>query len=98
MRNVPHPEMFESFDHDTGGIIRQVEIEAMEGSLHEYRERTLLRTPDGSVRYQDQFQIRNWTMEETLGALESAGFVPAGDLSARFAGLGADYLLMRRSS
>ena len=95
--DVPHREMFESFDHDTESIIRQVEIEPIAGSVHTYRERTLLRTGEGSVRYEDRFRIRHWTMEETLESLAAAGFVPADDVSTRFTGLGADYLLMRRS-
>jgi SAM-dependent methyltransferase len=95
--DVPQYDMFESFDHDTESIIRHVEIEPIAGPVHAYHERTVLRTPDGSIQYEDTFRIRHWTLEETLVALDAVGFVPADDISARFTGLGANYLLMRRS-
>ena len=96
--DVPCPDVVQSFDHDTGELIRRVEIETEGDSVYDYREDTVLRGVDGSTtRYRDHFRIRQWTMQEVLAALDSAGFVRAGDVAARFSGLGADYLLMRRS-
>ena len=96
--DVPHPEVFESFDYDSGEIIRHVEIDGEGDTVYDYREDTALRNGDGTTsRYQDHFRIRRWTSEEVLAALDSVGFVRAVDVAARFSGLGADYLLMRRS-
>jgi len=94
--DVPNEEVFESMEHDTGDIIREVSIEPLEGPLYRYRESTLIRTADGPTRYEDAFTLRRWTVDEIRDALARVGFEPGDDVEARFRGLGACYLLWRR--
>lgn len=93
--DIPHREMFAGFDDETGGLIRSVTIDPMGGGLHAYHESTTIRTRDGQVSYEDDFVIRYWEPEVVSRALEAHGFRATEDVSARFTGLGADYLLMR---
>jgi hypothetical protein len=69
----------------------------MGGRLYKYSEHTVVRTEKGEETYRDQFPIRRWTRSEVSDALHAAGFVAEADVSDRFAGLGADYLLMRKA-
>lgn len=94
--DVPHGSVFESFEDETGDMIRSVEIEPLGGTLHRYAENTVLRTGDGPVSYRSEFEIRRWTADELLRATGAAGFILTEDLSERFAGLGADYFWLRR--
>ena len=94
--DVPDESVFQSFDHDSADIIRGVRIEPIADSLYEYDEHTTLRTELGQVSYSDRFALRHWTKDEILAALADAGFTTADDVTRRFAGLGAEYLLMRR--
>ena len=94
--DVAHGSVFESFEDETGDMIRSVQIEPLGGTLHRYREDTVLRTGNTSVSYRSDFEIRRWTAEEVLRATGAAGFILTEDLSGRFAGLGADYFWLRR--
>jgi SAM-dependent methyltransferase len=94
--DVPHGEVFQSFDHDDDIMIRRVDVELTAPGRYTYREATALRTSDGIVRFDDHFDLRQWSMDEVLSALTARGFRAKADVSGRFAGLGADYLLMER--
>lgn len=93
--DIPHPEMFAGFDDETANLIRSVTIDPLGGGLHDYRETTTLRTPDGQESYEDRFVIRYWEPEVVSNVLERHGFRSTEDVSGRFTGLGADYLLVR---
>ena len=93
--DVPDASVFEGFDHDSGDIMRRVEIASAGASLYQFNEETTLRTDDGPQTYRDSFPIRHWRKEEILGATEQAGFVTEADVTARFEDLGAEYLLLR---
>jgi SAM-dependent methyltransferase len=94
--DVPSEGLFQGFDHDDATMIRHVEIEPRGGSRYAYLEVTTLRTPEGIVRFEDSFELRRWSVAEVVTALEAAGFHEKADVSDRFAGLGAEYLLMER--
>lgn len=93
--DVPDASVFEGFDHDTGEIMRRVDIESVGASIYQFSEETTLRTEDGPVTYRESFPIRHWTREEILDATAQSGFVTESDVAAHFAELGAEYLLLR---
>jgi SAM-dependent methyltransferase len=95
--DVPHESVFVDIDYDDDQIIRTVQICPMGGRLYKYSEHTVVRTEKGEETYRDQFPIRRWTRSEVSDALHTVGFVAEADVSDRFAGLGADYLLMRKA-
>jgi SAM-dependent methyltransferase len=95
--DVPDRALFTGFDHEDGRMIRTVEIDPVEGDRYAYEEHTTLRTSGGTVSYRDRFTLRRWSVEQVESALTGVGFEPVEDVSGSFAGLGAHYLLMRRS-
>ena len=93
--DIPHREMFAGFDDETGDLIRSVTIDPIGGGLHDYHESTTIRTGDGQKSYEDTFVIRYWEPEVSSTVLRRHGFRTAEDVSSRFTGLGAEYLLVR---
>ena len=96
--DVPDEEVFDSFDVESAEIIREVAIEACGNHLYDYRESTLLRTSNGTERFEDRFTLRHWTVAEVTHTLETVGFSPHDDVRDRFTELGARYLLVRRDN
>lgn len=94
--DIPQHSVFEGFEVETGDIIRNVEFAPRSESRYAYSERTVLRTADGQVAFEDQFTLRLWRSEEIKEALDAAGFEPEADVDETFSGFGADYVLMRR--
>jgi SAM-dependent methyltransferase len=95
--DVPSESLFQSFDHDDAIMIRHVEIEPLDAFRYTYREHTTLRTPGGIVSYEDAFALRRWSTDQILSGLRRSGFRQRADVSERFEGLGAEYLLMERT-
>ena len=95
--DVPHESVFVDADYDDDQILRTVQISPTGGGRYNYSEHTVVRTEKGEETYRDRFPIRYWTRSEVSDALQTAGFVAEADISGRFAGLGADYLLMRKA-
>ena len=95
--DVPHESVFVDVDYDDDQIIRTVQISPTGGGRYNYSEHTVVRTEKDEETYRDRFSIRYWTRREVSDALQTAGFVAEADISGRFAGLGADYLLMRKA-
>lgn len=93
--DVPRREVFVGFDDESGDLIRSVTIDPTGGGLYAYHEATTIRTPQGQESYEDDFAIRYWEAELVREVLRRHGFRSSADVSARFTGLGADYLLMR---
>ena len=73
-----------------------MEFAALSDSSYAYSERTVLRTADGQVSFEDGFTLRRWRREEIEQALDAAGFEAEADVDETFSDFGADYVLMRR--
>jgi SAM-dependent methyltransferase len=96
--DVPDAAVFQGFDHETDDIIRTVVIDPTVDGLYTFREHTAILTDMGPVTFQDEFVLRHWDRAEILRGLYEVGFETEADVTARFSGLGAEYLLMRRTS
>ncbi len=94
--DIPHHSVFEGFEVETGEIIRNVEFAPLSDSSYTYSEKTVLRTADGQVSFEDRFTLRRWRREEIEEALDAAGFEAEAEVDETFSGFGADYVLMRR--
>jgi SAM-dependent methyltransferase len=95
--DVPDAEVFSSLDVESGDLIREVVMTEGEPGLYAYREHTVVRTQAGPVEYRDSFQLRHWRVEDVTRHLRGAGFATIDDVTERFPGLGARYLLARPS-
>ena len=93
--DVPQDEVFESVEVETGDLIRDVTMTERGEGRYRYRERTLVRTPHGSAEYTDEFELRRWSLGEVERLLREAGFASVEDVTDRFPGLGARYLVAR---
>ena len=79
-------------------IKRHITIRQVQGTLYEYREKSIL-TKDGQrFPYEDRFPLRAWSRTEIIRAVEAAGFSREADLSAKFVGTGEVYLQFRRNA
>jgi SAM-dependent methyltransferase len=96
--DVPDLSVFQGFDHDSDDIIRSVVIDPTADGLYSFRENTAILTDRGPVTFQDEFVLRHWDRAEILNGLYEVGFETEADITSRFSGLGAEYLLMRRRS
>jgi SAM-dependent methyltransferase len=97
--DIPGPEALEGFEVESEDVLRHVEIEPVpeaEG-LHAYRERAAVRRGVEVKRFEESFLIRAWERRKVVDAAGAAGIVLAEDITPRFEGWGADYLLFRRS-
>jgi SAM-dependent methyltransferase len=96
--DVPDASVFQGFDHETDDIIRTVVIDPTADGLYTFRENTAILTDMGPATFQDEFVLRRWDRADILRRLYEVGFETEADVTARFSGLGAEYLLMRRTS
>ena len=94
--DVPDAEVFESMEVESADLIRDVSMTEMEHHVFEYREHTILRTPDGPVELRDSFRLRHWSLREVTTTLKDVGFGWIEDVTDRFPGLGARYLVARK--
>ena len=94
--DVPDAEVFESMEVESADLIRDVSMTEMEHHVFEYREHTILRTPDGPVELRDSFRLRHWSLREVTTMLRDVGFASIEDVTDRFPGLGARYLVARK--
>ncbi|MGB0542283.1 MAG: class I SAM-dependent methyltransferase [Longimicrobiales bacterium] len=94
--DVPDAEVFESMEIESADLIRDVSMTEVEPHVFEYREHTILRTPDGPVELRDSFRMRHWRLREVTTTLREVGFTSIEDVTDRFPGLGARYLIARK--
>lgn len=94
--DVPDDEVFESLDIESADLIREVVMTPVGDRLIDYREHTVVRTGEGQAEYRDMFRLRMWTPEEVKASLRDIGFDAVQDVSDRFEGLGARYLIACR--
>lgn len=93
--DVPGDEVFAPLEIETGSLIRDVSMAEREPGHFDYAEHTVIRTTAGAVEYRDAFSLRRWCVEEVDRLLRHAGFDSIQDVSERFPGLGARYLVAR---
>lgn len=93
--DVPDRDVFSSMDVQSGDLIRELSMTEEEPGLFVYNEHTVVRTEDGPVEYRDSFHLRHWSVGDVTRILREAGFASIEDVSERFPGLGARYLVAR---
>jgi SAM-dependent methyltransferase len=93
--DVPDKDVFSSMDVESGDLIREVSMTEEAPGLFAYHEHTVLRTDEGPVEYRDSFHLRHWSVEDVTRILRKAGFTSIENVSERFPGLGAHYLVAR---
>ncbi len=95
--DVPEPEVFEPMEIESGELIRSVAMNEVDPGIYDYREHTVVRTPDGPIEYRDGFRLRRWSLDEIKRSLRRSGFTTIEDATERFPDLGARYLVARSS-
>jgi SAM-dependent methyltransferase len=95
--DVPRPILFGDNHVRRDDLVRIINFTSIGHNLYRYEESTELKTSEGPVSYNDQFELRYWTQDEIRAALSAAGLTVTEDWSARFPMAGADYWLCRKT-
>lgn len=95
--DVPRLVMFSSFEAAVPGGLRSVTIRPDDrNDSYLYEENTRIRIDGQEHACHDRFPIRYWRTERVLEELAAVDFCLESDWSARFAGSGSEYFLLRR--
>lgn len=96
--DIPLPMLFRDNHVRCADLVRIIYFTSLGHNRYKYEESTELMTSEGSISYQDSFELRYWTQDEVRAALSAAGFTITEDWSVRFPMAGAEYWLCKKTS